>query len=245
MRITILTLFPEMFTGAFSHSMLKRAQDKKLHDTPPLEIGIINIRDFATDKHQTTDDRPYGGGAGMVMKVEPIDLALQYVLSPSRGRTQASYLKETRLIREGESSKSQITASKSSTKIILTSAKGKLFGQQTAQVYSQLDHLVIICGHYEGVDQRVADHLVDEEVRIGDYVLTGGEPAAAVITDAVARLLPGVLGNDVSATHESHSEPGYLEHPQYTRPEKYNDWEVPKVLLQGNHKEIDDWRSKK
>ena len=214
MRITILTLFPEMFNGFFSSSILKRAQDETRHDQPPLDIRIVNIRDFASDKHKTTDDRPYGGGAGMVMKIEPIDKALKS-LAINQPMNQ---------------------------RIILTSAKGKPFTQQLAQEYSKLDELIIVCGHYEGVDQRVADHLVDEEVRIGDYVLTGGEPAAMVIADAVSRLLPGVLGNEDSPTYESHSEPGYLEHSQYTRPEEYNGWKVPEILLQGNHKEIEEWR---
>lgn len=219
MRITILTLFPEMLQGALDSSILKRAQSPHLHDQPPLEITLVNIRDFATDKHKTTDDRPYGGGAGMVMKVEPIDKALQSIMNQS-------------------------TSQLANQRTILTSARGRLFNQQLAQEYAQLDELIIICGHYEGVDQRVSDHLVDEEVRIGDYVLTGGEPAALVIADAVARLIPNVLGNDQSATHESHSEPGYLEYPQYTRPEEYKKWKVPEVLLNGNHKEIEEWRKK-
>lgn len=220
MRITILTLFPEMLRGALDSSILKRAQSTDLHTNPPLEIELVHIRDFATDKHKTTDDRPYGGGAGMVMKIEPIDKALQSVTSK------------------------RSTDQQEKQRIILTSAKGKLFTQQTAQEYSDLDHLIIVCGHYEGVDERVADHLVDEEVRIGDYVLTGGEPAALVITDAIARLVPGVLGNEQSPTQESHNQPGYFEHPQYTRPEEYKGWKVPQTLLQGNHKQIEEWRDK-
>jgi tRNA (guanine37-N1)-methyltransferase len=208
MRIFILTLFPEFFETPLQASILKRAQENNA-----VEFTIVNIRDFATDKHKTTDDRPYGGGAGMVMKVEPIDLALQSIGQPNGQR-----------------------------KTLLTSAKGRLFTQQLAQEYAHHDELVIICGHYEGVDERVADHLIDEEVRIGDYVLTGGEPAAVVMSDAVTRLLPGVLGNEESLEDESHSIPGQLAHPQYTRPENYQGWDVPKVLLQGNHKEIDEWR---
>lgn len=231
MRITILTLFPEMLKGTVESSILKRAQSSELHTQPPLEIEIVNIRDFTTDKHKTADDRPYGGGAGMVMKIEPIHKALLSLKIPN---SKFQIPKQT----------NQPTNKLANQLTILTSAKGKLFTQQTAQEYSKLDHLIIICGHYEGVDQRVSDHLIDEEVRIGDYVLTGGEPAAVVITDAVARLIPGVLGNEESPTHESHSEPGYLEHPQYTRPEEYNGWKVPEVLLQGNHKEIEEWRQK-
>lgn len=209
MKITILTLFPEFFTGVVGSSILKRAADQHL-----IEFTIVNIRDYAQDKHKVTDDRPYGGGPGMVMKVEPIDLAL----------------------------KAHSPASPDKHKTVLTSAKGRLFTQQVAQEYAQLDSLTIICGHYEGVDERVAEHLVDEEVRIGDYVLTGGEPAAAVISDAVARLQPGVLGNELSNQNESHSLPGVFGFPQYTRPEVYRDWPVPEVLLQGNHALIEKWR---
>lgn len=213
MQLNILTLFPAFFEGVLNESMLKRAQDAQLHGgQPPITIKVVNIRDFATDKHHITDDRPYGGGAGMVMKIEPIHRALASLPTAAKSRT------------------------------ILTSARGTLFTQPKAIEYSQLDQLTIICGHYEGVDQRVADHLSDEEVRIGDYVLTGGEPAAAVILDAVTRLLPGVLGNEESTQNESHSQPGFIAPPQYTRPERYQGWDVPKVLLQGNHKEIEAWR---
>ncbi|HEX7018174.1 MAG TPA: tRNA (guanosine(37)-N1)-methyltransferase TrmD [Patescibacteria group bacterium] len=212
MKINILTLFPEYFETPLATSILKRAQASGL-----VTFNVINIRDYATDKHQVTDDRPYGGGAGMVMKVEPIYAALQ-----SLGVSKAQ----------------------SNSKILLTSAKGKLFNQQKAQEYSQLQELTIICGHYEGVDERVADHLIDEEIRIGDYVLTGGEPAAAVIVDAVSRLIPGVLGNEESNLNESHSEPGVLGYPVYTRPEEFNGWTIPEVLLTGDHKMIEEWREK-
>lgn len=218
MKISILTLFPETFSGFLQSSIIKRAQDHLLHHAqPPVAIDILNIRDFATNKRNTTDDRPYGGGPGMVMKVEPIDKALE---SLSAARPTKNYTART----------------------LLTSAKGQMFTQQKAVEYAQLNELVIVCGHYEGVDERVAQHLVDQEVRIGDYVLTGGEPAAMVITDAVTRLLPGVLGNAVSAQTESHSTPGYLEHAQYTRPEVYKGWTVPSILLGGNHAEIEKWR---
>lgn len=190
--------------------MLKRAQTKEL-----VTFAVIDIRQFTTDKHQMTDDRPFGGGPGMVMKVEPIDLALQS-LGVSKGQAGSW--------------------------IILTSAKGEPLNQQLVQTYANLRSLTIICGHYEGVDERVAEHLIDQEVRIGEYVLTGGEPAAAVITDAVTRLIPGVLGNESSNQDESHSEPGVLGYPQYTRPEVYKDWSVPEVLLGGNHAAIAEWR---
>lgn len=208
MKIHILTLFPEYFESVLNSSILGRVLE-----SDDVSVQVTNIRDFALDKHKVTDDRPYGGGPGMVMKVEPIAAALESL---------------------------PLTHKKS--RICLTSAKGKLFNQQLAREYAQLSELVIICGHYEGVDERVAEHLVDEEIRIGDYVLTGGEPAAAVITDAVLRLLPGSLGNEQSTTNESHDTPGYLAHPQYTRPEEFRGWRVPEVLLTGNHQRINDWR---
>jgi tRNA (guanine37-N1)-methyltransferase len=210
MIINFLTIFPDYFSNVLSSSILKRAKEKKVVD-----YQIINLRDFAQDKHQTTDDRPFGGGPGMVMMIEPIDLALKS-------------LKQ----RKGGDNK----------KIILTSAKGALFNQQKAENWSELDELTIICGHYEGVDERVAQYLVDEEVRIGNYVLTGGEPAAAVMSDAVVRLLPGVLGNEQSNLDESHSQPGLAGESQYTRPAKYKNWDVPEVLLSGDPKKINAYK---
>lgn len=176
----------------------------------------MNIRDFATDKHHVTDDRPYGGGPGMVMKIEPIHKALE----------EHGFKKGT-----------------AKEKIVLTSAKGGLFTQDTAREWQQLKRLAIICGHYEGVDERVVDHLIDEEIRIGDYVVTGGEPAAAVMIDAVVRLIPGVLGNESSNLDESHDVPGQLGYPQYTRPEDYLGWRVPSELLTGHEKNIQAWRA--
>jgi tRNA (guanine37-N1)-methyltransferase len=208
MQLTILTLFPEYFTSPLQSSIIHRAQLSEA-----VKFNIVNIRDFATDKHHTTDDRPFGGGAGMVMKIEPIDLALR-----------------------------SLGLEKNNTKIVLTSAKGKLFNQQIAESFAKLEELVIICGHYEGVDERVAEHLIDEEIRIGDFVLTGGEGAALVIADAVTRLLPKVLGNPNSLDGESHQTEGQFGYPQYTRPEKYEGWVVPETLLGGNHKEIEYWR---
>ncbi|OGJ37807.1 MAG: tRNA (guanosine(37)-N1)-methyltransferase TrmD [Candidatus Pacebacteria bacterium RIFOXYB1_FULL_39_46] len=210
MQIFIFTLFPEFFNSVFATSILGRALKNKL-----LKIQIVNLRDFATDKHHTTDDRPYGGGPGMVMKVEPINLALQEF------KFKKGMAKE---------------------KIILTSAKGKVFTQQTAGDWQTLDRLALICGHYEGVDERVVKHLIDEEIRIGDYVLTGGEPAVTVMVDALTRLIPGVLGNELSNLDESHSTPGKLGHPQYTRPENYQGWRVPAELLTGDHQKITAWR---
>lgn len=210
MRINILTIFPNYFINVLNSSILKRAATKNLVD-----YQVINLRDFAQGKHQKTDDRPFGGGPGMVMMVEPIDLALK-----SLGQIKG-------------------TANK---KIILTSAKGQLFQQKTAQDWSTLEELSIICGHYEGVDERVAQYLIDEELRIGDYVLTGGEAAATVMTDAVVRLLPGVLGNQESKQNESHSQKGLAGVVQYTRPAQYGDWLVPTELFSGDPKIIEAYK---
>ena len=212
MQLIILTLFPEYFTSVFSVSILKRAVEGH-----KINVEIINIRDFATDVHHVTDDRPFGGGPGMVMKIEPIDRALQYC--------------REKLISPGVSPL-----------VVLTSAKGSPFNQATAVSWSRQESIIIICGHYEGIDERVTQHLIDVETRIGDYVLTGGEPAAAVIADAVCRLLPGVVGNEDSTKGESHGTEGELGFPQYTRPEVYQDWTVPSELLTGNHAQIAAWR---
>ncbi len=211
MKISILTLFPDFFHSQLESSIIGRAVREN-----KILIEAINIRDFATDTHKTTDDRPFGGGPGMVLKVEPIDLALQS-LGVQRGMNGV--------------------------RIVLLSAKGEQYTQQTAQDWASLKHLVLICGHYGGVDERVTQHLIDVEVRIGEYVLTGGEPAAGVVLDSVARLIPGVLGNENSNQDESHSSPGELGYPQYTRPELYKGLGVPKVLLSGHHNEIEKWRS--
>ena len=194
-----------MCRGFLEESILKRAQDKGL-----ATLEAFDLRKWATGKHRTTDDAPYGGGPGMVMKVEPIHLCLQELKSP-----------------EG--------------RVILMSPHGRPLTQQIAEQYAAEKHLIIICGHYEGVDQRVADHLVDDEVSIGDYVLTNGALAALVLTDAIVRLLPGVLGDAESAVQESFST-GLLDHPHYTRPENYEGWTVPAALLSGNHAEIEKWR---
>ncbi|MFZ5376082.1 MAG: tRNA (guanosine(37)-N1)-methyltransferase TrmD [Patescibacteria group bacterium] len=214
MKINVLTLFPDYFQSVLKTSILGKAVAKK-----QIEINLINIRDFATDKHQTTDERPYGGGPGMVMKVEPIAAALKA------------------LGQQGQKGKAN-------QRIILTSADGQIFDQAIARDFAKLDSLTIICGHYEGVDQRVTDLFVDEEIRIGNFVLTGGEPAAAVMIDAVSRLIPGVLGNELSNKDESHAEPGRSAFPQYTRPEIFSGKRVPKILLTGNHAQISQWREK-
>lgn len=211
MIINILTLFPNYFESVLNESIVKRARQNQL-----VEIRIVDIRQFALDKHKTTDDRPFGGGPGMVMKVKPIYLALE-----SLG------------LKKGQKNK----------QIILTSAKGQSFNQSVAKELSQLEEVTLICGHYEGVDERVAENLVDTELRIGDYVLSGGEPAANVMLDAVIRLIPGALGNEESNKNESHDQAGDLAYPQYTRPESFNNWLVPDVLLSGDHTKIANWRN--
>ncbi|KKQ51142.1 MAG: tRNA (guanine-N(1)-)-methyltransferase [Parcubacteria group bacterium GW2011_GWD2_38_11] len=208
MRFDIITIFPKIFDSYFGESIIKRAKEKDA-----VEINVHNLRDYSTNKHHNVDDTPYGGGAGMVMQVEPIYRAVADI--------QKANLK---------------------TRTILFSAKGKRYKQKDAKRLSQYDQLIFVCGRYEGVDERVAQFVVDEEISIGDFVLTGGEIPAMLVVDSVTRLLPGVLGNDQSAVEESHSEEGYLEFPQYTKPEKFLKWEVPSVLLSGNHKEIERWR---
>jgi tRNA (guanine37-N1)-methyltransferase len=209
-HIDIITLFPEYFSGVLSTSIVGRALK-----TNQASAKIHDLRPFGVGKHQLTDDRPFGGGAGMVMLVEPIDAAL----------ASLGYKKGT----AGEL-------------ILLTSAQGPRFTQQLATEWAKLERVAIICGHYEGVDERVVEHLVDMEIRIGDFVLTGGEPAAATILDALTRLQPEVLGNAESLVGESHHEPGVLGYPQYSRPAEYNGWKVPKVLLEGNHAQTAVWR---
>lgn len=220
MKIDILTLFPEMFRSPFDESIIKRAQTKSL-----VEIKIHNLRDWAEDKRGTVDDKSYGGGVGMVLMVEPIYKALQ-VLKPNTKNPKS--------------------------KKILLSAGGKVFDQQKAQEFSKIDHLILICGHYEGVDQRVIDHLIDEEISIGDYVLTGGELPAMVVVDAITRLIPGVLEKPEATQFESFSNypltpnrSPLLEYPQYTKPEDFQGWKVPEILLSGNHKKIEEWRLEK
>lgn len=208
MKIQILTIFPGICRSVLDESMLKRAQDKGL-----ASLEALDLRTWATGKHRTTDDAPYGGGPGMVMKIEPIHRAV------------------AELKREG-------------TKVLLMSPQGRKLDQKIAESYAAEKHLIIICGHYEGVDQRVADHLVDDEISIGDYVLTNGALAALVLVDAIVRLVPGVLGDAESAVQESFST-GLLDHPHYTRPEDFLGWKVPEVLLSGNHAAIDKWRKER
>lgn len=210
MRIDILTLFPRMFEGPLTESILGKAVEKEL-----LEIHVSNFRDFTTNKHQQVDDYPYGGGAGMLLKAQPIDDAL-------------TAIKET--------------APTTEKRVILLDPAGKKFNQKLAEEFSKEEHLIFICGHYEGYDERIRSYVTDE-VSLGDYVLTGGELGAMVMIDATVRLLPDVLGNDESAKTDSHST-GLLEHPQYTRPAEYKGMEVPEVLRNGNHKLIAEWQLK-
>ena len=211
MDIDILTLFPEMFQGPFSTGIFKRAIDHGL-----VSINLHNIRDYTHDKHHTADDYAYGGGAGMILKPEPIFEAV-------------------------ESIETDIKQGAGNLPIILLTPQGRLFSQQIAHELSRYRHLILICGRYEGVDERVAEHLVTGEISIGDYVLGGGELAAMVVVDAVVRLLPGVLGSEASLQDDSHVT-GLLEYPQYTRPAVYREWSVPEVLLSGNHAQISKWR---
>ena len=206
MLIDILTLFPEMFSGVFSYGIMQRAAQQGL-----VTMRLTNIRDFTHDRHRTVDDYPYGGGAGMVLKPEPVFAAVESI--------------------EREPG----------TPVILLSPRGRVFNQGVARELSGHKHLILICGHYEGVDERVSEHLVSDEISLGDYILTGGELAAMVVVDAVVRLLPGVLGSAESLLDDSHVN-GLLEYPQYTRPVVYRGWAVPEVLLSGNHAQIARWR---
>jgi len=212
MNFDIISLFPESFISYFSVSILKRAQEDGL-----ISISTHNLRDYTHDKHKTVDDTPYGGGAGMLLKVEPLAEAI-------------------------ENLQSTINNQQCKTRTILFSAKGKTFMQADARRLAEYDRLILICGRYEGIDERVVENFVDEEFSIGNYVLTGGEIPAMIVVDAVARLLPGVLGNAESAETESHCVEGEVEYPQYTKPEDFRGYKVPEVLLSGNHGEIAKWR---
>jgi tRNA (guanine37-N1)-methyltransferase len=207
MKFDILTIFPQVIDAYMSESILKRAQqDEKI------QIQAHDLRQWSNDKHNKVDDTPYGGGPGMVMKVEPFDLAVEAV--------------------KGEEK----------TRVIMTAASGKAFTQQDAKrLATEYNQLIFLCGRYEGIDYRVQEHIADEVFSIGDYVLTGGELPAMVMTDAVARLVPGVIDAE-SLERESHSTPGFKEHPQYTKPEDYKGWRVPEILLSGDHGKIEQWR---
>jgi len=228
MKIDIVTLFPEICRAPLNESMMKRAQEKDVVD-----IHIHNLRDWTIDKHHVVDDTPFGGGQGMVMKPEPVFAAVEDL------RQQTSNSDESRAGAEHPTFNVQLETPK----VILMSPTGRRFDQQMAKQLSRESHLIIICGHYEGVDHRVIEHLIDMEISIGDYILTNGAIAAVVFVDAIARLLPGTLGHERSAVDDSFSsERSGLEGPQYTRPAEFRGWKVPEVLLSGNHAEIAKWR---
>ena len=243
MHFDIVTIFPEFFTGPLDHGIIRRAREANL-----IEIAVRDLREFAHDRHRTVDDRPFGGGEGMVLKPEPLFEAVENIL-----RTNTAL---------GASGAPDGTA------IVLLSASGKMFRQECARRFAKLDRMILLCGRYEGVDERVAEHLVTDEISIGDFVLSGGELPAAMVIDAITRLLPGALGNEDSTVNESFSqettsdlsrgienraggaEPrisgrGILDYPHYTRPQKFRDWAVPEVLMSGNHEEIRRWRRQK
>jgi len=209
LRIDIVTLFPEMFEGVINTSIVGRARKAGL-----VEINLIDFREYSTNKHNTVDDTPYGGGGGMVLKPEPIFGAVEA------------------LIPEGKRPR-----------VVLTCPQGEVYTQAKALQFAEEEHLIVIAGHYEGYDERIREHLITDEISIGDYVLTGGELPALVIVDSVARLLPGVLGNNTSAVLDSFRE-GLLEYPHYTRPADYRGWKVPDVLISGHHGNVERWRRK-
>ena len=218
MLIDILSLFPNIAAAPLGESIIGKAQERGL-----VTIRSHNLRDWAADKHRTTDDTPYGGSQGMVLKCEPIFAAVEALRAQSPISNPQSPIPNPPPL------------------VLLMSPAGRPFSQRVAEELVRVPHLILLCGHYEGVDQRVIDHLIDGELSIGDYVLTNGALAAAVVADAIARLLPGVLGHDQSAADDSHTT-GLLEFPHYTRPVEYRGWRVPAVLLSGHHAEIAKWR---
>lgn len=217
MKFKLLTIFPNILDSYLQDSIIKRAQDKKI-----IQVEKYDLRDWTTDNHRTVDDTPYGGGAGMLMKIEPLHAALRDLKKKSKVNNKKR-------------------------KIILLSASGKTWNQKTARQYSKLDEVIFVCGRYEGVDARIKK-FIDAEISIGDYVLTGGELAAMIMIDSITRLLPGVLGNAESIEEESHSQENVLEYPQYTRPAVFEaegkKYRVPKVLMEGHHAKIKEWREK-
>ncbi len=234
MQIDLITIFPEFFVGPFEHGIIRRAREASIVD-----IHIQDLREFTHDRHRTVDDRPFGGGEGMVLKPEPLFEAVEELLGHTAGTAEKRVDTPT------------------STAIVLMSAAGKPFTQETARRYAKLERLILICGRYEGVDERVAEYLATEEISVGDYVLSGGELPAALIVDAVTRLLPGAVGNEASTQNESFREyegsPAasaatrgiLLDFPHYTRPADFRGWNVPDVLIGGNHAEVAKWRRQK
>ena len=234
MRFDLVTIFPEFFAGPLQHGIVRRAQETGL-----ISVNVQDLREFTKDKHRTVDDRPFGGGEGMVLKPEPLFQAVEKLLGHSVGDAGSNG-----------------AAKDPETAIVLMSAAGKLFRQETARRYAKLSRVIFICGRYEGVDERVAEHLATEEVSVGDFVLSGGELPAVMILDAVTRLLPGALGNEDSSVNESFAEmtvaeieanstsraKALLDFPHYTRPAEFRGWSVPEVLVGGNHAEVAKWR---
>lgn len=210
MKIDVLSIFPEMFEGVLGSSILKKAAEKQA-----VHYQVTNFRDYADNKHQTVDDYPFGGGAGMVLKPQPIFDAVETLQTKSTAKSR----------------------------VILLCPQGERYTQKKAEEFAREEHLIFICGHYEGYDERIREHVITDEISIGDFVLTGGELGAMVIIDSVVRLLPGVLGNEESPVLDSFSS-GLLEHPHYTRPADFRGMKVPDVLLSGHHKKIDEWRIK-
>lgn len=233
MQFHVITIFPQMLESYVHDSILGRAQKNGL-----IRIFTHNLREYTTNKHGKVDDTPYGGGAGMVLQVQPISACVEKI------KKLIVKNKKDNLPNVGPCPPLGATPG-AKTRVILFSAKGKKYTQRTAERLSKYDKLILICGRYEGVDERVAEHIADEEISIGDYVLTGGELPAMVVIDSLARLVPGVLGNAESAKEESHKEKNYKEHAQYTKPASFQGWNVPEILLSGNHNEIKKWREKK
>jgi len=231
MRFDLITIFPDFFAGPLDHGIVRRAKEAGI-----VQIHVQDLREFTKDRHRTVDDRPFGGGEGMVLKPEPLFEAVEKLLGHSVGDAAESHKPEP------------------GTAILLMSAAGKLFTQETARRYAKIERVILICGRYEGVDERVAEHLATEEVCVGDYVLSGGELPAAIVVDAVTRLLPGAVGNEASTQNESFQEYAgpskaaglgegvLLDFPHYTRPAEYRGWKVPEVLIGGNHAEVAKWR---
>jgi tRNA (guanine37-N1)-methyltransferase len=231
MKFHIVTIFPEFFTGPLAHGVLKKAMD-----AGKVEVLLHDLRTWTSDRHRTVDDRPFGGGEGMLLKPEPLFDAVEAIWPERAGAANAESSAEDGLPGEGSARK----------RVLLLSAQGRRFDQAMARRFAACDELLLICGRYEGVDERVAERLVDDEISVGDFVLSGGELAAAMVVDVVARLIPGVLGNEASSVRESFGSStediGVLDCPQYTRPAEFRGWKVPEVLLSGNHADIRRWR---
>ena len=235
MKIDIITIFPKMFGSIFNESIIKRAQGKG-----KVKIRVHDLRDYTLDKHRKVDDRPFGGGSGMVLGPEPIFNAVKHIGSQSQCEAKRSLSVGDKV----SAKRSEASPKGAKSPVILLGPRGKKFDQKMAKRLSKCKQLILICGHYEGIDERVKEGLADEEISIGDYVLTGGELPAMVLVDAIVRLIPGVLGDKNSLNFESF-EDNLLEYPQYTRPVLFKGMKVPSVLLSGDHKRIEAWRKEK